>query len=197
MPTYPPVGLSSPAIVPAEPTYVAVGPNTPAQTLDVLQQSDIEYIPDSTTANFEPFWFNQPDLEWPFLIFDEFRYLDLELPHDLALEHPLVKIWQNDFESNALQGVTPSGRMWYSGRPNSSVYPPEILRVFLGLFRKHIPSTFALFAQPETHFASYYTLAAAALGGLFSSVSGSRLVANSLYNDARRLLAEQVSWKPV
>lgn len=151
------------------------------------------FTTDTATEAFELFWFNNNDLEWPSLFFDDFSYPNLELPHDPALEHPLVKVWHNYFEAGVSQGNTPSSRMYYSGRPNTSVYTSEVLRVFLGLFRKHIPLTLALFAEPEKYTRSYYIFAAAALGGLFSSVPGSRLVANALYNDARRLACEQVS----
>lgn len=154
------------------------------------------FTTDTTTDGLELFWFNNNDLEWPSLFFDGFSYPDLELPHDSALEHPLVKVWHNYFEAGVSQGAMPSSRMYYSGRPNTSVYTSELLRVFLGLFRKHIPLTFALFAESEKYISPYYTFAAAALGGLFSSVPGSRLVANALYNDARRLISEQASRHP-
>lgn len=89
-----------------------------------------------------------------------------------------------------------ANKMWYSAQPNLQNHNREILQIFLGIFRKHIPRTFRLFqdtSQTALRNPAYYTLAMAATGGLFCSVPGSAEVAKTMFNDARRLLLAAVS----
>jgi len=80
-------------------------------------------------------------------------------------------------------------KKWYSAPPDVQQYPKDILRIFIRLFKRHIPRTFKIFSYPldvRRNHSVEYILAMAALGGLFSIVSGKE-VAKSMYNDARRL----------
>lgn len=90
-----------------------------------------------------------------------------------------------------------SNKTWNSSPPNLNVHDKDIMRVFLKIFRKHIPKTFSLFKNttPAQNGQATLTLAMAATGGLFCSVLGSAEVAKSLYRDARRLLLAQVHLK--
>lgn len=87
-----------------------------------------------------------------------------------------------------------ASKMWYSTPPNLIDHNKDILRVFLGIFRRHIPQTFSLFKDNTSgrQNRAAYILAMAATGGLFCTVPGSAQVAKSLYNDARRLLLAHV-----
>jgi hypothetical protein len=87
---------------------------------------------------------------------------------------------------------------FYSTPPDLKNHNIDILRVFLGMFRKHIPKTFGLFHDPlEAQYSHSIEnlLAMAALGGLFCTVAGSDQIANSMYNDSRRLCLEASSCK--
>ena len=88
-----------------------------------------------------------------------------------------------------------ASRMWYSAPAHLKDHNKDVVRVFLSIFQRHIPHTFILFR--ETTFSQKghvaYTLAMAATGGLFCTVSGSADVAKSMYNDARRLLLASVN----
>ena len=80
--------------------------------------------------------------------------------------------------------------MWYSAPPDGDSYHNDIIKIFLGLFQKHIPETFGILREdltdPQRH-TTQYILAMAAVGGLYCTVTGSSDVAKSMYNDARRL----------
>nr|OQO31131.1 hypothetical protein B0A51_02502 [Rachicladosporium sp. CCFEE 5018] len=85
-------------------------------------------------------------------------------------------------------------KMWYSKPADLASHSPDVLKIFIGLFRRHIPQTFAIFAEdadrPIKH-SSSYILAMGAVGGLYSIVPGSGDFAQAMHNDARRLsLAE-------
>jgi hypothetical protein len=86
-------------------------------------------------------------------------------------------------------------RMWYSAPPDLTNHNKDIVKIFLSLFRKHIPSTFPLFTDTVRSQKNQvaYTLAMAATGGMFCKVAGSTAVAKSMYNDARRLLLASFS----
>lgn len=88
-----------------------------------------------------------------------------------------------------------ASKMWYSAQPNLDNHNRDVIRVFLNVFRKHIPDTFPLFKDSAlgNRNRAAYTLAMAATGGLFCTVPGSAEVAKSMYNDARRLLLASVS----
>lgn len=103
------------------------------------------------------------------------------------------------FDSRSRQ-VSPSRntrrKMWYSTPPDLRSHDSDIIKIFLELFKRHVPQVFDLYREtaPETTEHSIkYIFAMAAVGGLFSVVSGSIDVANAMYNDARRLLLADVS----
>lgn len=87
-----------------------------------------------------------------------------------------------------------ASKMWYSSPPNLDDHNKDISRVFLDIFRRHIPETFILFQDStiSRKNRAEYTLTIAATGGLFCTVPGSAEVAKSMYNDARRLLLASV-----
>lgn len=88
-----------------------------------------------------------------------------------------------------------ASKLWYSRPPNFEDLDKDILAIFLGLFRRHIPGTFTLFEDISTDFNATSVecvLAMAALGGTFCSVHGSAEISRSIYNDARRLLLASV-----
>ncbi|KAH7016418.1 uncharacterized protein B0I36DRAFT_46004 [Microdochium trichocladiopsis] len=105
-----------------------------------------------------------------------------------------------DYFDSRSQQVSPSGstrrKMWYSAPPDLRSHDSDTVRIFRELFKRHAPQVFDLYreAAPETIKHSIkYIYALAAVGGLFSVVSGSIDVANAMYNDARRLLLAEVS----
>jgi hypothetical protein len=85
--------------------------------------------------------------------------------------------------------------MWYSAPACLLDHDLEIVNIFLNIFARNIPSYFTLFqdlsvtsdTRPE------YTLAAAAVGGLYCTIAGSFELSKSMYNDSRRLLLSLVS----
>ncbi len=88
-----------------------------------------------------------------------------------------------------------ASKLWYSAPPNLKDHNEDVVRVFLSIFRRHIPHTFTLFEDTTVvqKDQAAYTLAMAATGGLFCTVSGSADVTKSMYNDARRLLLASVN----
>lgn len=86
--------------------------------------------------------------------------------------------------------------MWFSKPPKLQDHDVDVLNVFLNLFYRHIPKTFTLFetSRITDQNKSYYTLALAAVGGLFCSVNGSFEIVKVMYNDSRRLLLASVSF---
>ncbi|KAF9762332.1 hypothetical protein IL306_003452 [Fusarium sp. DS 682] len=106
-----------------------------------------------------------------------------------------------DYFSSRSRQVSPSRntrrKMWYATPPNLRSHDSDTVRIFVELFKRHVPQVFDLYreAAPEIMKHSVkYTFAMAAVGGLFSVVPGSIDVANAIYNDARRLLlAEAVT----
>lgn len=105
---------------------------------------------------------------------------------------------QDYFESKS-RAPSPSldkaRRGWYSLLPAHNNHSQDVVKVFLKLFRMHIPKTFSIFKDIHSDHTrqSCYNLAMAATGGLFCAVLGSAEVAKSMYNDARRLLLASVS----
>ncbi|KAJ4154904.1 hypothetical protein LMH87_000175 [Akanthomyces muscarius] len=85
--------------------------------------------------------------------------------------------------------------MWYSSQPPRTSPDEFTTNIFLNIFRRHIPPTFALFEEldPSGAANSSYCMAMAAVGGLFCSTQGSYNVARSLYNDSRRILLTRVN----
>ncbi|KIV92371.1 hypothetical protein, variant 2 [Exophiala mesophila] len=137
------------------------------------------------------FWFDGSELAWSAGLFDSNSPL-----HDHILSssmQDLTASMQEYFDRKS-RAPSPSlnkaSRMWYSTPPNLVDHNKDVLRVFLGIFRRHIPETFSLFKDNTSgrQNRAAYILAMAAMGGLFCTVPGSAQVAKSLYNDARRLL---------
>jgi hypothetical protein len=115
------------------------------------------------------------------------------IEHELSAPTQRVSAKMQEWFNSSSRPSSPSRsrarKLWFSAPPDPDLYKKEVKEVFLRLFQKHIPPTFSIFERENCqhkHPASY-VLAAAALGGLFCSVSGSAEVARSMYNDARRL----------
>lgn len=86
--------------------------------------------------------------------------------------------------------------MWYATPPNLRSHDSDTVKIFLELFKRHVPQVFDLYREVVPGMLKHsvkYVFAMAAVGGLFSVVSGSIDVANVMYNDARRLLLAEVS----
>ncbi|CRG82906.1 hypothetical protein PISL3812_00253 [Talaromyces islandicus] len=86
-----------------------------------------------------------------------------------------------------------SERLWYSSAPLLHIYDKAVINVLLNIARRHLASTFPLYAgfQANEDTSHELCLAMAAVGGLFASVDGSANVAKALYNDARRIHLEK------
>lgn len=124
-----------------------------------------------------------------------------------ALEHTIPSSMQNltmsmqkyfDSKSRAPSPLlTRASKTWYSAPPNLNCHNKDVIRVFSNMFRKHIPKTFSLFTNTYTTAGrkgqAAFTLAMAAVGGLFCSLLGSAEVTKSMYNDARKLLLASVN----
>lgn len=82
----------------------------------------------------------------------------------------------------------------YSAQPGLSNHDAEVINVFLNLFSRHVPKFFAAFSDLtitcETR--PDYVLAAAAVGGLYCTTTGSFDFSRAMYNDSRRLLLASV-----
>ncbi|KAK6369385.1 hypothetical protein LTS17_009728 [Exophiala oligosperma] len=137
------------------------------------------------------FWFDGSDFAWTDNFFDSNSPL---LDHVLSSSmQNLTAIMQEYFDRKS-RAPSPSlnkaSKMWYSAPPNLDDHNKDIVKVFLQIFRRNIPQTFSLFKDCTVSRKSRaeYTLAMAAIGGLFCTVAGSSEVAKSMYNDARRLL---------
>ncbi|KAK4935802.1 hypothetical protein LTR10_023209 [Elasticomyces elasticus] len=137
------------------------------------------------------FWFDGSDFAWNEGLFNSNSpILDHVLPSSMQ---SLTAAMQEYFDRKS-RAPSPSlnkaSKMWYSAPPNLDDHNKDIIRVFLKLFRRHIPETFSLFKESAVtrKGRAEYTLAMAATGGLFCNVPGSAEVAKSMYNDARRLL---------
>lgn len=88
-------------------------------------------------------------------------------------------------------------RLWYSAPPLLQMYDKEVINVLLNLARRHLGTTFRVFAdfQATRDTTHELCLAMAAVGGLYSIVKDSATIAKSLYNDARRIHLEKIySW---
>lgn len=78
------------------------------------------------------------------------------------------------------------------------MYDREVINVLLNNARRHLATTFGIYANFEATVDTSHELclAMAAVGGLFSSVEGSTTVAKALYNDARRIHLEKAIIRP-
>ena len=141
------------------------------------------------------FWFDESDLAW-----SDGLLGSKSLNFDHVFSSPLQNLTatMQDYFDRKSRAPSPSsskaGKKWYSAPPNLNDHNQDIIRVFLNIFRRHIPKTFSLFKHTTVGAKSRaaYTLAKAAIGGLFCNVPGSAEVAKSMYNDARRLLLASV-----
>lgn len=119
-----------------------------------------------------------------------------------VLESPTLRLATyvaESFDSRSQQ-VSPSRntrrKMWYATPPNLRSHDSDTVKIFLELFKRHVPQVFDLYREVVPGMLKHsvkYVFAMAAVGGLFSVVSGSIDVANVMYNDARRLLLAEVS----
>lgn len=84
--------------------------------------------------------------------------------------------------------------MWYSAPAGLWNHDLEIINVFLNLFTRNVPRFFRLFEDlaVTTETRPDYVLAAAAVGGLYCSTTGSFEFSRAMYNDSRRLLLASV-----
>lgn len=118
-------------------------------------------------------------------------------PHSSALP-PLVKVIEEYLSKKNSRAPSPvvdgNSKKWYAVPPDLTCFDHDVLRIFIGMFRKHIPCTFPVFARAETlrHDRPEYMLAMAAVGALFCTVSGSQSMARLMYNNARRLHLSRV-----
>lgn len=119
-----------------------------------------------------------------------------------VLASPTLRLttYMSDYFDSRSQQVSPAGstrrKMLYAAPPDLRSHDSDTVQIFRELFKRHAPQVFDLYreAEPETAKHSIkYLYAMAAVGGLFSVVSGSIDVANAMYNDARRLLLAEVS----
>ncbi|KAK5258600.1 hypothetical protein LTR20_003141 [Exophiala xenobiotica] len=142
------------------------------------------------------FWFDGSDFAWSDNFFDSNSLL---LDHVLSSSMQSLTATMQEYFDRKSRAPSPSlnkaSKMWYSAPPNLDDHNKDIVRVFLNIFRRHIPETVSLFKDPalSRKNRAEYTLAAAATGGLFCTVPGSAEVAKSMYNDARRLLLASFS----
>ncbi|KAH8887261.1 hypothetical protein GQ53DRAFT_827428 [Thozetella sp. PMI_491] len=84
-------------------------------------------------------------------------------------------------------------RLWYSAPPQLCVYDEEMVNVLLNVSKRHLSTTFGIFADFDMSCPTEVELclAMAAVGGLYCTAPGRAKVAQMLYNDARRLLLEK------
>ncbi|KAK3052790.1 hypothetical protein LTR09_006273 [Extremus antarcticus] len=80
-------------------------------------------------------------------------------------------------------------RSWYSSPPQLQMYDEEVLNVLLNVARRHLGTTFELYANYEAQADSEpeLCLAMAAVGALYLGAECGTTLSTALYNDARRL----------
>ena len=108
-----------------------------------------------------------------------------------------IDLMQSHFQRRSRAPSPTAGeatQMWYSKQPRLQIYDKDIVNVFLNLGRRHLATTFAVFAnfEADAGTSEELCLVMAAVGGLFCEVPGSTKIAKSLYNDSRRILLESV-----
>lgn len=149
------------------------------------------------TRQRNQFWPNETDLTWNEYSFEPFPPATSQI--SCSSMQKLSTTMQEYFDRKSRESspiLNKASKMWYSAPPDMDRYNRDIVRVFLRIFRKNIPKTFPLFENPNhsQQNRAAYTLAMAATGGLFCTVSGSAEVAKSMYNDARRLALASVRY---
>lgn len=141
------------------------------------------------------FWFDDSDPAWGDGLLDSTSPVS---EHLFSTTLQSLTATMQDYFDRKSRAPSPSvnrvSRMWYSAPPNLADHNKDIVKIFLSLFRKHVPRTIpifrsAIFRQKDR---AAYTLAMAATGGMFCKLPGSATVAKSMYNDARRLLLASV-----
>ncbi|KAK6429097.1 hypothetical protein LTR95_014759, partial [Oleoguttula sp. CCFEE 5521] len=154
--------------------------------------------------DFSHLWTPLPDAQFFFddtELFDP-RFFALDSTERSEMSSPTLRFttsMQGYFDAKS-RPSSPSrdrgAKMWYSKPADLASHSPDILKIFMGLFRRHIPQTFTIFAddanRPTKH-SSSYILAMGAVGGLYSIVPGSGDFAQAMHNDARRLSLAEVS----
>lgn len=116
-------------------------------------------------------------------------------PNELRIESSLS--WIQDHFRQRTRTSSPSTseakRLWYSAPPRLQIYDKEMLNVLLNIARRHVATTFKLFANYEAKIntSRELCLAMAAIGALFLGADCGITVAKTLYNDARRLHFEK------
>ncbi|KIW30690.1 uncharacterized protein PV07_06409 [Cladophialophora immunda] len=191
---------------PAIPTFDSVNIEVPE--MSIHHESLLYPFPDPTGVNEfwqmpsvnSQFWFDGSDFTWNEGFFDSSSpLLDHALPSSMQ---SLTAVMQEYFDRKSRApspAFNKARKMWYSAPPNLNDHNKDIVKVFLKIFKKHIPETFSLFKDAAVNWKgrAEYTLAMAATGGLFCTVPGSAEVAKSMYNDARRLLLASFNMKNV
>lgn len=84
---------------------------------------------------------------------------------------------------------------WIFTEPGSGVPDPEIIQVFISIFRHHVASKFLIFDQNQSDYSAppdALGLAMAAVGGVHCHTPGAYSVAKALFSDARRLILTAV-----
>ena len=141
-------------------------------------------------------WWNDIDLHNDFQN-DNSALLFPEGALDLSPTKAYSQLMQEYFErrSRAPSPVpNKAASMWYSAPTCLWDHDLEVVNVFLSIFSRNVPRVFRLFrnlhitnvTRPE------YILAAAAVGGLYCTTTGSFDFSKVMYNDARRLLFSSV-----
>ncbi|KAK6429177.1 hypothetical protein LTR95_014676 [Oleoguttula sp. CCFEE 5521] len=182
------------------------------QSSDAAPQNDMDLPPfhtELTQANdifdFSHLWTPLPDAQFFFddtELFDP-RFFALDSTERSEMSSPTLRFttsMQGYFDAKS-RPSSPSrdrgAKMWYSKPADLASHNPDILKIFIGLFGRHISQTFAIFtddADRPTKHSSSYILAMGAVGGLYSIVPGSGDFAQAMHNDARRLsLAEAIA----
>lgn len=122
---------------------------------------------------------------------------DLDLDSLSASTQNYSQLMQGYFDQRS-RATCPSpnkaASMWYSAPACLWDHDLEILNVFLNLFARNVPRFFRLFndLSVTSQTRPDYVLAAAAIGGLYCTTTGSFEFSKAMYNDSRRMLLASV-----
>jgi hypothetical protein len=102
---------------------------------------------------------------------------------------------QSNFLSTLLHSLEPDAQRWLLTEPSITKFDRTIINHFLTIFMREVPPTLSSFENwaIQSTTSAEEMLSMAAMGGLYSTTSGSQVVAAALCNDARRLLLTRVS----
>ncbi|KAK1807489.1 hypothetical protein LTR12_018164 [Friedmanniomyces endolithicus] len=113
------------------------------------------------------------------------------LADDSAIERAKPWILDHFRRRSRPSGPIPRGVdiSWYSSPPKLQIYDKEVLNVLLNVARRHLGTTFELYANYEAQGDSEpeLCLAMAAVGALYLGAECGATLSKALYNDARRL----------